>query len=211
MRTEDLITRLATQAPPAPIRPARVVAVLLAVLAPPVLWFLWSMGMRPDLGPALLAPVTLLKSLIPATLSVASLALALNLARPEARAGLRLAPLWLATGAALALLGWAWAQTPADQMGAAIRGSTQAKCLISIVLFSILPLAAGLALLRRGASTRPALSGAMLGLASSAGAATAYALHCTEDNPLFFITWYGAAILGVTLAGALLGARLLRW
>jgi hypothetical protein len=37
------------------------------------------------------------------------------------------------------------------------------------------------------------------------------AVHCTEDDPLFFITWYGAAILTLALLGALLGRKLLKW
>jgi hypothetical protein len=39
----------------------------------------------------------------------------------------------------------------------------------------------------------------------------AYATHCTEDSPLFYVTWYGLAITGVTLAATLIGARVLRW
>jgi hypothetical protein len=72
-------------------------------------------------------------------------------------------------------------------------------------------LAATLWALRRGASTRPALSGALAGLLSGGAAATVYAVHCPEDSPLFYASWYVLAILGATALGALLGARLLRW
>ncbi|MBD3765305.1 MAG: DUF1109 family protein, partial [Rhodobacterales bacterium] len=44
-----------------------------------------------------------------------------------------------------------------------------------------------------------------------AGVAAGYALHCTEDSPLFFVLWYGLGILVPTLAGAWLGRRLLAW
>ena len=66
-------------------------------------------------------------------------------------------------------------------------------------------------MLRRGASLAPALSGALAGLTGGAAAAAIYALHCPEDHPLFFVTWYGAAVLLVAGAGALLGRQWLRW
>jgi hypothetical protein len=42
-------------------------------------------------------------------------------------------------------------------------------------------------------------------------AAAGYALVCTEDSRLFFVTWYG---LGIVLGGALgaaAGIQVLRW
>ena len=73
------------------------------------------------------------------------------------------------------------------------------------------PLGAGLWALRRGASTRPARTGALLGLAVGALATVGYSLHCTEDSPMFYVTWYGLG-MGISAAlGALAGRRLLRW
>ena len=75
-----------------------------------------------------------------------------------------------------------------------------------------MPLLAGtLWALRRGASTRPALAGAVAGLLSGGAAAAIYAVHCTEDSPLFYAVWYSLAILAVTGLGAALGSRVLRW
>ena len=90
-------------------------------------------------------------------------------------------------------------------------GNSAGLCLLSITLLSIPALVLGLMLFRRGASVRPALTGALIGLAVSASATTGYALHCNEDSPLFFVLWYGLAILICTGAGALAGSRLLRW
>jgi len=42
-------------------------------------------------------------------------------------------------------------------------------------------------------------------------AAALYALHCTDDSPLFVATWYSLAIAGVTVLGWAVGSRLLRW
>jgi hypothetical protein len=46
----------------------------------------------------------------------------------------------------------------------------------------------------------------------SAGlAATFYASHCTDDSPLFVMTWYTLATALVTTIGALAGAKYLRF
>jgi hypothetical protein len=51
----------------------------------------------------------------------------------------------------------------------------------------------------------------LAGLAGGGLGAAVYALHCIEDNPMFFVTWYGVAIAGVTVVSALIGSRILRW
>nr|MCU0911860.1 DUF1109 domain-containing protein [Paracoccaceae bacterium] len=61
------------------------------------------------------------------------------------------------------------------------------------------------------ATTAPALAGLAAGIGGSGLSATLYALHCTEDSPLFYVTWYGLAMAGVTVASTLIGARVLRW
>ena len=61
-------------------------------------------------------------------------------------------------------------------------------------------------------STRGAgLAGAVAGIAAGALAATLYAMHCTDDSPLFVATWYTIGIGIMALAGSVLGERLLRW
>jgi hypothetical protein len=83
--------------------------------------------------------------------------------------------------------------------------------MIFIPLLSALPLTAFLIALRQGAPSRPALTGAVAGLASTGIGATLYASHCTSDSPLFMAAWYVIATAIVAVAGAVLGARLLRW
>ena len=72
-------------------------------------------------------------------------------------------------------------------------------------------LAAALLGLRHGAPTRPAAAGAIAGLLSAGLAATLYASHCTDDSPLFVVTWYTIAAALVASVGALAGARVLRF
>ena len=84
-------------------------------------------------------------------------------------------------------------------------------CLTLIPLLSIGPLVCLLAALREGAPSSPGLAGAVAGLGASGIAATFYAANCTDDSALFVITWYPIATLIVTIAGYLIGRKLLRW
>ena len=79
------------------------------------------------------------------------------------------------------------------------------------MLLSIAPFAALLFALSEGAPAKPRLTGAVAGIAAGALAATLYAMHCTDDSPLFVATWYTIGIGIMALAGSVLGERLLRW
>jgi len=113
--------------------------------------------------------------------------------------------------AALGLLLWAWVTTPAEARQMATVGKTMTTCLVTIPLLSVLPVAVLHHTLRQGAVTAPLRAGFVAGLAGAGLSAAVYALHCTEDSPLFYVTWYGLAIAGVTLVSTLIGARTLRW
>ncbi len=55
------------------------------------------------------------------------------------------------------------------------------------------------------------MTGALAGAAAAGVAATMYASNCTDNSPLFVVTWYPLATLIVVLAGALAGRKWLRW
>ena len=63
---------------------------------------------------------------------------------------------------------------------------------------------------RRGEHAADAVRRARRAARRRTGAAL-YAIHCTEDSPLFYAVWYGLAILVATAIGAALGRFLLRW
>lgn len=211
MKTEHLVAVLAADsrteaAPWAALWPALATALALAVLA---VWTL--LGLRADLIRSLADPISVLRFVLTAALGGLGLRLALVLARPEGRS---LARPWLVTlpmAAALAVLIWAYVSTPAEGRQMALVGKTMATCLVMIPLLSVLPVAAILLALHRGATTSPALAGFAAGLGGSGLAATAYAMHCSEDSPLFYVTWYGLAMGGVTMLATMIGARFLRW
>ncbi|WP_227751775.1 NrsF family protein [Tabrizicola oligotrophica] len=206
--TDDLIRDLAAAPVPARFSPAATVAGIAGLLAGGLALYLAGFGLRPDLVAAWAHLSVQVKTILPALLSLSAIWLALGSARPEGRV-----VLWPLAGPvvlafAMALFRIIGADGPLVPEAV---GQTALACLGSIAMMSALPLAFGIFLLRRAAPTRPALTGALLGVATGAGVAAGYALHCTEDSPLFFVAWYGLAIAMVGGGGAWLGHRFLRW
>lgn len=211
MKTQDLVSLLAADETVArPLTPRVLGQAGLALLVSASAG-LAMLGIRADLTAALADPVTLMKWLLPLGVALPALYVALRLARPQLRAKRTqmlvigvgaIALCWLLSAMAMAVPGTLWPQ---------MRGGTAPICLISVTMIGLAPLVFGLRALKDGASVRPALSGAMLGLASGGFAAALYALHCNEDAPLFFLTWYSLGIIMLTLIGAAAGRVLLRW
>lgn len=92
-----------------------------------------------------------------------------------------------------------------------IVGDEWLECLLSIPIIAIVPFAASIWAVRRGAPTNLVRAGACAGLVAGGVSAIGYALHCTDDSLPFIAVWYGGTIVLCTLAGAVLGPRLLRW
>jgi hypothetical protein len=194
-------------------RPVGLVLALALLAAAPVslLMFFAELGVRPDVRTAMHNPFFDLKFGVTLALAGAAITVALHLSRPEA-----------------ALRGWPWLlMIPAGLLVAGISGEMMMPqrlpmmtrlvghnsrvCMMSVPILSLPLLAASLIGLRHGASTRPAISGAIAGLMSAGLAATLYASHCTDDSPLFVATWYTLGTALVTAIGALVGARVLRY
>lgn len=212
MKTSDLIAALAADAGTQPkrITPALAAAFGLAALGACVV-FLIVLGPRHDLAAALGTFRFPWKFVLTTSFAAAATLLALRLARPGAdlRAGK------VALVAAIALLAGSVAAellvVPAADWGARLVGRNWLLCLVNVPLLSIAPLAAMLFALRRGAPSSPSALGAAAGLLAGAIGATFYAAHCFDDSPLFVATWYTLGVGLVTLAGAAIGARLLKW
>jgi hypothetical protein len=206
--TEDLIRDLAARPAPAAFDPAATLGFALGAGMIGLALYFAVFGLRPDLGGAWEQVPVQAKSLLPLVLSVLAFRLVLRSARPGTQAPLW--PLALPVAAAFALLAFRISVADGPWMTEAA-GQTALACLLSIITLSFPPLAAGISLLRNSAPTRPVLTGALLGIATGAGVAAGYALHCTEDSPLFFVTWYGLGIGLATCLGGWLGHRFLRW
>jgi hypothetical protein len=92
-----------------------------------------------------------------------------------------------------------------------ILGTQWASCVLCIPLFSIVPFAALIWALRKGAPTKLRRTGAVAGVVAASLGAAAYAFHCPDDSLPFIAIWYGAPIALWAFIGAKLGPRLLRW
>lgn len=212
MDTEHLIRTLAADAGP-PQRPVgEVLAVALLLAAPiSIALFMSLLGLRPDVRTAMHNPFFDLKFVVTTALAATAIIVSLHLSRPEASmrgwAWLLLIPV------GVLVFGIAAEMMMPHQRSWLVRlvGNNAPVCVPSIVLFSLPLLAAALLALRRGAPSRPALAGAVAGLAASGLGATLYASHCADDSPLFVATWYSIAIAMVAGVGAIAGRRMLRY
>jgi hypothetical protein len=212
METEQLIRTLAADNPHH-ARPVGFVLALALLAAAPVsfVMFMMALGVRPDVMTAMHNPFFDLKFVITLALAISAIVVSLHLSRPEA-----------------SFRGWGWLLLiPAGIVAAGIAsemmvpqrlpmmtrliGSNSRLCVAAIPLLSLPLLVGALIGLRHGAPARPALAGALAGLISAGLAATLYASHCTDDSPLFVATWYPIATAMVTAAGAMIGARVLRF
>jgi hypothetical protein len=209
MRTDQLIAALTADAAPRAGTARRLLRGALPALAVTGAAFLAVWGTRPDLAAALASPA-LVKTLLPAVLSLAAAALALQMPRPDARPRGRalLAPL---AAVALAGFGLALGQGGWSGLVAALMVPSLPVCLLSVPALSVPFLALALWSMEAGAPLRPGRAGAVAGLAAGAAATAVYSLFCTQDGPLFFYPTYATAILSVALAGAVIGRRRLRW
>lgn len=211
MKTNDLIAALAADQSTGLSTVERSIAIAAMVgAAISFAAFLLSIGWRPDIGEAIGTVRFPFKFVVTLAVVVTAAPVLVRLARPDV-AGTRL---WmLAVGPALILGGvlLELAVLPASDWAGNLVGSNAAICLTAIPLLSIVPLAMLLWALKRGAPTRPRLTGAICGVLSSSIAATMYALHCDDDSPLFVVVWYSLAMGIVTAVATAVGGRLLRW
>jgi hypothetical protein len=215
MRTDDLIRILtedhAARPRPAPLERGFVIALAGGAVVAAGL-FAAALGPRPDFLAALTSSWRFVfKFVVTLALAAAAAPLVLRASRPTGGAGrgamgLAAAPILLAAAVAVELY-----TIPQSDWPARAIGSNALACVISVTALSMAPLAATLYALRRGAPCSPGFSGALAGLLSGALAAALYGAHCTDDSPLFVAIWYSLGISIVTLLGALIGARALRW
>lgn len=212
METGDLIKALSADAgrPTVPFGRRWMLAVVLAVV---VAAFVFLMILRPraDLAVAAETMRFQFKFVMAGLLAVTALATLLALSRPEKVSGARLALLAAAPAVlALAVL-LEMAVVPEVEWSARLVGRNWLYCMISIPAIGLGPLALFILALRNAAPTRPALAGAVAGLAAGGIAAFFYASHCTDDSPLFVATWYVIAVAVLTIGGALAGRVFARW
>jgi hypothetical protein len=213
MKTDNLIQALAMDAGLPPASLGRTLSLwLLPGIVFAIFIYVAALGLRPHLlSLAGDDPRIFFKIGLMTLLACVTVPLTLRLARPAARLrgpalALMIVPALLVVGIFAEL-----AATPEADWGARLIGHNAMFCLKSIPLLAFAPFCALLLALRDGAPSHPALAGAAAGLLSGAIGAALYATHCPDDSPLFVATWYVLGIAVMVAAGALIGARILRW
>jgi hypothetical protein len=211
VKTDDFIGLLAEDSAP----PWRFRSVLAAAIAGgttiAAISFFATIGFRPDLAEAIGSGRFLFKFVVTMALAVTATIAVMRLGRPGtslAAKGLLLAiaPALLAAAVVVELT-----VLTETQWLPRLVGRNALDCLLLIPLLAIGPLACLLLALRQGAPQNPGLTGAIAGLAASGIAATFYAANCTDDSPLFVMTWYSIATLIVAAGGFLIGRKWLQW
>ncbi len=212
METDQLIRTLAADNAER-ARPVGFFLGLALVAAAPVsiLMFFATLGVRPDVMTAMRNPFFDLKFAVTLALAISAIVLSLHLSRPEALLRGWALLLLVPAGILAAGIGGEMMMPQRLPMMTRLVGSNSRACMTAIPLMSLPLLAGALYGLRHGAPTRPAIAGAVAGLLSAGLAATLYASHCTDDSPLFVMTWYSIATALVTAIGALVGSKVLRF
>lgn len=213
MKTDDLIALLSTN--PEPVDRNSVTRTLSLALAAGIvvamgIAFL-GLGVRSDL--ATTRALIFLAVKLAFAFGIVGLALLYltKLARPGGERKLSplivVVPFLLLAFLAAVSLGFA----PRAHWDKMILGDEWLECVLSIPIIAIVPFAVSIWAVRKGAPTNLVRAGAFAGLIAGGVSAIGYALHCTDDSLPFIAVWYSGTIVLCTLAGALLGPRLLRW
>jgi hypothetical protein len=213
MKTDELIAFLSTQVEPVDrrqlvrsigmavgISAATAIAVMLAVFGPRT--DVWESH---ALGYLLLKLLFTVGIVVPGTIYLA------RLSRPGGERRIRSALLAVPFIAIILLGALALCFAPTAHWNRMIVGDQWLECLLSIPIIAIVPFAILVWVVRKTAPTDLTRAGAFIGLTAGAISATGYALHCVDDSLPFIALWYGGTIALCTLAGAMLGPRLLRW
>jgi len=172
---------------------------------------LWLWGVRPDIAAALPTMAFWTKEAFVIVLALAGIGAMFRLAQPD---GVARAPATLAFGAAaiMALLAvMQLASNPPNLWRHLVMGRTAEVCPWLIMLLALPILAGALLVMRRMAPTRLTTAGAAAGLTAGGLSALVYSMSCDESTMPFIFVWYGLAILAMTLLGAGLGRRVMRW
>ena len=213
MKTEDLVTLLASEAQPVRRGAARRQLGVAMVVALPLsaAIMLAGYGLRPGLLASLGDAMAWIKIVLPAAIAAAGFLALQRLARP----GVRVRGAWAALAGPV-LVVWvlgllAWSGAAPEERPALLWGSTWRTCVFNIALIAAPFFVASMLALRSLAPTRPMRTGAVAGAMAGGAGAAVYALHCPELAAPFLAVWYVLGIALPALIGAFVGRALLRW
>jgi hypothetical protein len=210
MKTDDLILAMAADTMTQKSVLARFAVAMPLAIGVALVAFVLFWGARSDIWAAL-GSAAVLKTVVPLAVVALTGALAVALTRPGARYPYRAAALGLLVALLILTFIIALAQAGPRELVAALSTPLILTCLLSVPLLSLPVLVAVFWGLSAGAVLNPRLAGAAGGMMAGALGASVYSLYCDKDMVLFVLPAYSAAILSVSLIGAILGPRLLKW
>ena len=213
MKTDDLVAFLSTN--PEPVDRSSVVRTLCVALAAGMVVTLGiafvGLGVRSDLMTARALIFLVVKLAFAVGIVSLTLVYLTRLARPggerKTPSFLIAMPFLIIVFLAAISLGFA----PTSHWEKMIVGDQWLECLVSVPIIAMVPFAISIWAVRKAAPTNLPRTGAFAGLLAGGVSAMAYALHCTDDSLPFVAVWYAGTIVLCTVAGAVLGPRLLRW
>lgn len=213
MNTDQLIEALAQDVAPVSrhaVRRRLAAGIAVGAIGSLIL-IVWLLGFNPQLGVAVRHYSFWMKWGYTLSLGICAVVATARLARPD---GGKLSWLWVMAVPVLSLAAigiFEMSRVPPAQWLAMWLGQSWSVCSSIVFLLSV-PIFGGLLWsFRRLAPTRLRAAGATAGLTAGTWAATLYCLHCPEVSAIFVLTWYTLGIGLATLAGAIVGPRLLRW
>lgn len=213
MKTDDLVNMLSTNVETVDRRlMSRAIAGAVAVGAVVAVGAaLILLGGRTDIRSAETLGFMIAKIAFAVAVAALALIYLIRFARPTGRRRASMALVALPFVGIVGLAAISLSNAPALHWQSMFLGDEWLECLLSIPLIAIVPFALVIWAVRQAAPTDLRRAGALAGLVAGGMSAVGYALHCGADSLPFVAVWYSGTILLCTLAGALLGPRLLRW
>lgn len=169
------------------------------------------LGGRTDVGINGALGFLVIKLVFSMTVTALALVFLIRSVRPGGRRRDSVAFVLLPFAGIVGLASISLTNAPAVHWQTMFLGDEWLECMLSIPIIAIVPFALVVWAVRQAAPTHLRRAGALAGLVAGGLSATGYALHCTADSLPFVAIWYGGTIMLCTLAGAVLGPRLLRW
>lgn len=212
MRINDLIERLATEAPAVHrLRgPLPRTAAWFALSLPWVAAMVFIMGLRPDLTALMSNPRWLIEqgTALATALMAAMAAFCAGVpGRPRWEHFLPLIPLAIWLGS----LGQGCLQTWLSVGTSGLTLSPDWQCLPGIVMVGMGPAVAMAFMILRGSPIAPTITVGLGALAAGGLAEVGLRLFHPEDASLMVLVWQAGTVFGLTLLAGLLGKALLRW
>lgn len=213
MMNQQLINKLTDDLKPVcPMCPYACFTRLLVVATLGGAALLFVIGLRPDLQDSLHTMMPYWKSGIFGLIGIGAMFTLCRLGLPGREIGW-VGPALMTAGVAMLMafgLGAIALAPDSHSLWDSVTATGNLYCFACVSALGLILMLTGFIAVRRFAYTRPALAGWLLGTASGAFGASAYAWHCMVGQTMYVVAWYSLPVILLGLLGFALGPRLLR-